>query len=533
MQLRKYQRNAIDDIYTWFKNHKTGHPVINMPGGSGKSVVIATFVKEALQQWPQTRVLMVVHSRELVRQNAAKLRVVWPGAPMGVYSAGLNKKQLGEPITFAGIQSVRNRASSIGHIDLCLIDEVHAVSATQNGTYRKFLNDLFAINPNIRLIGFTASPYRMGHGMITDGKDALFSDILEPVSIEELVYLGYLAPLKSKRTDKKLDTKGLKVRMGEYVAKDMQAQFNTDDNNAVVVSETIERAKDRKHWLFFCSGVEHCMAIVAELERNGIPATYVESGTPKKERDRRIAAFEASEYRAMCNVGILTTGWDFPALDCIVFLRSTKSPGLYLQSAVRGMRIHPGKENCLVLDFAGVVQEHGPITNVTPPPKKGEKAGTAPVKDCPECGEILHASVMTCPECGYIFPKEEKTLKLHNDDIMGDAPLQMNVKSWGWRKHTSRTSGKSMLVVTYYGALSDKPVTEYLTVAHDGYAGMKALRTLASIVNSCKIPHDEIDITKNDLSQAAHKLEQAQPPAIIEYKMAGKFPRILNREWIY
>ena len=153
-----------------------------MPTGSGKSHVIAALCKDALQTWPETRILMLTHVKELIEQNAEKMRLHWPGAPLGIYSASVGKRQLGEPITFAGIQSVRDKAKQIGHIDLIVIDECHLVNHKDEGGYRKLIGELTAINPAVRIIGYSATPYRLGHGLITD-KPALFDDLIEPVSI--------------------------------------------------------------------------------------------------------------------------------------------------------------------------------------------------------------------------------------------------------------------------------------------------------------------------------------------------------------
>src|SRR5699024_2583527 len=298
---------------------------------------------------------------ELIQQNAAKLVNLWPNAPMGIYSASVGKRDMGNPITYAGIGSVCNRASQIGHIDLCIIDEVHAVNNKKNGMYRKLIDDLLAINPNMRLVGFTASPYRLGQGDLTEGDDALFTDILTPVTIEELVYKGYLCPLRSKVTDTKLSTEGIKKRGGEYVAKDMQRAFNVDEQNVAIASEIAERARDRRHWLIFCAGIEHAEAMDEALQHIGIKADHLNGGHGKRVREEKLRQFESGEVQALCNVGILTTGYDFPDLDCIVFLRATESPGLYLQSAVRAMRIKSHSDDALVLDFVGNVERHGPI----------------------------------------------------------------------------------------------------------------------------------------------------------------------------
>jgi len=529
MQLRDYQTRALEMLYKWFEKNSDGHPVLNMPGGSGKSVVIASLAKDALQNWPETRILMLVHSKELIIQNADKLRKLWPNAPLGIYSASVGKREIGEPITYAGIGSVAKRSKQIGHIDVCLIDEVHSVSNTESGIYRKLISELLEINPSMRIVGFSASPYRLGQGLITEGKEAIFSEILEPVSIEELVFKGHLVPLRSKVTSHKLETDGLHKRQGEYIAAEMEARFNTYDHNTSVVQEIIKYASNRKHWLIFCSGVAHSEAVSECMRSFGISSESLDATHSKAERERKISEFESGKIRALCNVGILTTGYDFPSLDCISFLRATASPGLYLQMAVRGMRPCDGKVDCLVLDFAGVVEQHGPITNVKPPPKKGDKVGEAPVKVCENCQEICHASVKVCPACETPFPATETPpMRLSNLDIMGESGIEMEVSQWTWRKHISRTSGKEMLSVTYYGGLSELPVTEYLAVTHDGYAGTKSRRLLAEIAAKSGAL---LDYKVADLVQIADAMNESNHPYEISYRKDGKFFTVIDRIW--
>lgn len=531
MELREYQRRAVDQLYDWWRYNKEGNVCLNMPGGSGKSVVIATIVKELSQGWPETRVLMLVRSQELVSQNADKLRKIWPGAPLGIVCASIGKRQWGEPITYASPGSVANKADKLGHISICLIDEAHMVSAKEEGAYRELLSNLWAINPDMRVVGFSASPYRLGHGMITDGRDAIFQAILEPVTIEELVHKEFLSPLRSKITQHKLDASGLHVRQGDYVPSEMEAAYNTEDHNKAIAAEMVNYANNRKHWLIFCSGRNHARDMAAALNFSGISADWIATPISKVDREAKLKAFESGEIQALCNCGILSTGYDFPALDCIAFLRSTMSPGRYLQEAVRGMRIAPDKKDCLVLDFAGVVQTHGPIVAVQPPKRKGEEGrggGEAPVKVCDNCDELVAISAKECPACGTAFPEpEKKALKLHNDDIMGTTGFDMDVTSWAWRKHTSKMSGKDMLCVAYYGALSDPVVTEYLTVTHDGYAGQRAVAQLVKMAQKAGASFEGVDL----LEDWAERLNKSKPPSHISYKKDGAYYRVLTRDW--
>jgi DNA repair protein RadD len=525
--LRDYQQRTIDQLYAWFAAGNQGNPCLVLPTGSGKSHIVAALCKDALQKWPQTRVLMLTHVKELIEQNAEKMRQHWPGAPMGIYSASIGRRQLGEPITFAGIQSIRTKAQEVGHIDLILIDECHLVSHKDEGGYRTFLAELQAINPALRVVGLTATPYRLGHGLITDAP-AIFADLIEPVSIEELVFRGYLSKLRSKVTGARLDVSKVKKRGGEYIEADLQRAVDTDDQNHAVVREVISRAEDRKAWLFFCTGVAHAQHVAEVLQKYGIAAACVTGDTPKSERAAILADFKAGKLRALTNANVLTTGFDYPDIDLIAMIRPTMSPSLYVQMAGRGMRPKSHTNHCLVLDFAGVVETHGPITAVQPPKKAGSGNGEAPVKVCDNCAELCPISARQCPACSAEFPAPEpKRFELRTDDIMGMEAQELEVTSWNWRRHVSKASGKEMLAVTYYGALSDKPITEYLPINHTGYAGQKAIEALWIAKQNSNAPTAE----DTSLDGIAASMNKGVSPTTITYKQDGKFYRVLTRSW--
>lgn len=526
--LRDYQQRAIDDLYAWFRANDEGNACLVLPTGSGKSWIVAALCKDALTNWPQTRVLMLTHVKELIEQNAEKMRLVWPGAPMGIYSASVGRRQLGEPITFAGIQSVRTRANQLGHIDLVIVDECHLISHKAEGGYRQLIEALTEINPALRVVGLTATPWRLGHGLITEGS-ALFDALIEPVTIEELIYKGHLARLKSKVTDERLRTDGVHKRGGEYIESELQAAVDTDSHNAAVVDEVISLAGDRKSWLFFCAGVQHAEHIRDVLLSRGIAAECVTGKTTKRDRERIIADFKAGRLRALTNANVLTTGFDYPDIDLIAMLRPTLSPVLYVQMAGRGLRPKSHTDHCLVLDFAGVVEAHGPITAVEPPGRAG--TGDAPVKACPDCHELVHMSAKQCPECGHEFEVKPTGVdfRLRNDDIMGIEPLELLVTDWQWRVYTGKNSGKDMLLVTYYGGLSDEPVREYICIAHGGFAGAKAAQRLAYIADYAGANEA---LRAPDMESAAEALNQSKPPGLIKYHKKGRaIFDIVHTEW--
>lgn len=531
MALRDYQQRAITMLFTWLK-YNPGNPCIVMPTGSGKSHVIAELCKNIMLGWPQSRILILSHVKELLQQDAEKIMLAWPEAPLGIYSAGMGSRDIGLPITVAGIQSVRDKAEMLGFVDITLVDEAHLISHKAEGGYRTLLEALKAKNPNMRIVGLTATPYRLGHGLISE-HGAIFDDLIEPVQIAELVARGFLAPLRSKLPGTVLSTEGVGKRGGEYIEHELQAAVNNADDNDRIVEEVIRRAGDRKAWLFFCTGVAHAEAIRNVLRSRGVVAEVVTGATPKTERDRIIADYKAGRIKALTNADVLTTGFDYPDIDLIALCRPTMSPGLYIQMAGRGMRLKSHTDHCLVLDFAGNVKRHGPITEVKPPKHKGAGTGDAPVKVCDECAELVHASVKVCPCCGYEFPAAPKeAVKLH-DDIMSLEPEEMRVRSWWWYIRQSKTKQINMLCVDYENAeLTGDKVTEYITILHDGYARYRAKMTLRAIIDGCGADISTLDgESENYLDDIAEVLNSAKAPDSITIKKDGRYYRVLERRW--
>ncbi|ANZ46666.1 hypothetical protein BED41_10560 [Cloacibacillus porcorum] len=385
----------------------------------------------------------------------------------------------------------------------------------------------------MRIVGLTATPYRLGHGLISE-HGAIFDDLIEPVQIAELVARGFLAPLRSKLPGTVLSTEGVGKRGGEYIEHELQAAVNNADDNDRIVEEVIRRAGDRKAWLFFCTGVAHAEAIRNVLRSRGVVAEVVTGATPKTERDRIIADYKAGRIKALTNADVLTTGFDYPDIDLIALCRPTMSPGLYIQMAGRGMRLKSHTDHCLVLDFAGNVKRHGPITEVKPPKHKGAGTGDAPVKVCDECAELVHASVKVCPCCGYEFPAAPKeAVKLHDDDIMSLEPEEMRVRSWWWYIRQSKTKQINMLCVDYENAeLTGDKVTEYITILHDGYARYRAKMTLRAIIDGCGADISTLDgESENYLDDIAEVLNSAKAPDSITIKKDGRYYRVLERRW--
>ena len=435
---------------------------------------MASFVEGVLRAWPDQRILIVTHVRELIAQNHAELIGLWPDAPAGIYSAGLGRRDLGARILFAGIQSIHRRAYDVQQCDLVLIDEAHLIPGASNTMYRRFLDTLMRINPALKVIGFTATPYRLDSGMLHEGKDALFTDIAFEVSVRELIDDGYLCPLVSKAASTRLDVTGVGTRGGEFVARELQAAVDLPEITEAAIDEVVALGRDRRSWLAFCAGVEHATHVAESIRARGFSAETIFGDTPKAERDRIIARFKRGEIRALASMGVLTTGFNAPAVDLIAMLRPTKSTGLYVQMAGRGTRLAPGKENCLVLDFAGNVARHGPIDAVKPK-RPGSGEGEAPVKTCPDCQSILPTAVRRLPRLRARVPAAEGAGRDDRDDA-GD-PEQRQARS-GSRSTASPTIGTRSRAARPRSASSTAAVSlvhrEWVCFEHGGYARQKA-----------------------------------------------------------
>ncbi len=525
LELRYYQKSAVAFTWEWMRNNP-GNLCIKSPGGTGKSIIIAQLCKEAIKNWPGTRILMLTGQEELLRQNQDKMRNLWQNAPLGMYSAALGRKDI-DAITFAGIGSIFRKSELLGKVDFAIVDECDLISHHDEGMYRQLINELTIINPDFRVVGLTATEFRMNHGLITD-KPAIFDEIYEAISIEKAVEEGFLAPLRSKPTKEELSVRGVHLRNGDYIPGELQKATDIPEKTLAIVKEVLDGSEGRLHWLTFCTGVDHALHVRDAFRALGVSCETVTGQTPKAERKQIIDDFMAGKTTCLTNAFVLSRGFDYPDIDLVVDLAPTKSPSRYIQKVVRGMRLKSHCKDCKVMDFSGNIREHGPIINVRVPGKYIPGDGVPPSKVCqnPECGEICAASARFCIACGFEFPKSEVKLERQADDIMGREPSEMNVKTWTWTVQKSRKTELPMIVVTYYGGLASSSLKEYLCLWHDGFAAQKAQGRLRELAKGCNVPWEEL---QGD--DATERMERAYPPARVFFKMEGKYQRIVGQEW--
>jgi DNA repair protein RadD len=477
-KLRPYQQETIDSLLQYFAE-MVGNPLIVLPTGSGKSLVLAYFIRWIFEQWPDSRVMVLTHRRELLEQDSDELRELWPEAPLSFWSASIGEKRV-SPIIFAGIGSVYRRAAEMGGIELIFIDEAHLVPTKGFGMYLRFIAELKQYNPYVKVIGLTATPYRLDHGLLIDGKH-IFTHHCYEADIRKLIEDEYLLPLRPKKPDGQIDMSGVHVKNHEFVAAEMEAAAMEVVDAAL--DEVIRYGTKRKSWLLFCSGIGHAEVVKSKLIDRGVDTEIVIGETPTAQRESTIKRFKHGSLRALVNVNVLTTGFNSPPVDMIALLRATMSPSLYVQMLGRGMRPSPetGKTDCLVLDFGGNIEMHGPIDQVhlnVHKRKSGNKK-KAPVKTCPNCQALVASATKACPDCAYEFPIDDEPN--HSDTAAEKALLSwekkpdirtLEISSVSYASHLGK-SGKPSLRVTYECGLQS--VIEYICIGHGGYAGHKAL----------------------------------------------------------
>lgn len=416
---RKYQLDAFAALQTYLE-YRDGNPCIVLPTGAGKSLVMA-MICEWVSSW-DGRVMVLAHVKELLEQTASTLKKLDNKLDIGVYSAGLNLREKRSRITIAGIQSVHSKAREFEPFDMVLIDEAHMIPPSGEGMYRTFLTDARKLNTNLRIVGLTATPYRLGTGMLC-GPYELLNNICYEISVSELIKQGYLCPLLSKRGGE-CDTSGLHISKGEFNAEEVEILMSNELTVRHTVKTILEKTLDRNSVLVFCSSVEHAKRVMRELrggddlfaEPKYYSVSLITGDTPSDERAETLAKFKSREIKYLVNVNVLTTGFDAPNVDCVCLLRPTLSPGLYYQMVGRGFRLHESKQNTLVLDFGNNIKRHGPVDSIRIERTKSGSFKLAEIKTkiCPECDEVVVANTRECA-CGYLWPEPEKKLTAKHD----------------------------------------------------------------------------------------------------------------------
>ena len=516
MPARDYQIEVKKAEYSYFtKCHaerKVASGLICLPTGTGKGFCIADLVASVCQQWPGQRVMVATHVKELVDQNYKELvgdpteqKIgLWETAPAGICSAGLKRKDTMLPIIFGGVKTIYNILEKFQVPDIFIIDEAHLLAPSETGLYKLIINAFRLVKPFMIVLGYTATHWRTGQGLLTDGKDALFTDIIidltTPAAWQRFVDEGYLIRPIPKATESQIDVSGVSVNAGDF--NNAQLENASDRVTVEACKEMLEKASERKSWLIFAAGVKHAEHVAKVISSLGVEALAVHSEVDKLHgkgtRDTRVSRLKNYSLRCIVNNNVLTTGFNHPGLDFIGMLRPTMSTGLWVQMLGRGTRpsFVPGfdlssiegrlasiaashKQDCLVLDFARNRERLGPINDPYIPAKKRKGgAGLPPVRICPKCSTYNSANASVCISCGMCFEKLPKILAEagHQELFKEPEPIveEYLVVEVNYYLHTKDDAPPSIKVE--YGVIGAGPrrFTQYICLEHVGQPKHKA-----------------------------------------------------------
>ena len=416
--LRYNQVEAADAVEDAFRAGVL-RPLVDSCVGSGKSLTMAELARRAIVRGE--RVIIGAHTRELVEQNATACRDL--GLQVGINAAALNERCWRAPVISAAIQSVYKNAHNFGPVQLFLGDEAHLWPHAESGMYRGLVRDLGVQ----RAAGFSGTVFRLQGGSLVEGEGAPFEKVVYRYGILDGIRDGYLVPAFSAPAADKIDPDKLRTRQGEYTADSQDAQMLALMDSHI--AQMIHHGAQRRAWLCFEASTKAAKAMTERLNAWGIPTGLVLGETPAGERAATIAAYRRGALRCLVNVAALTTGFDVQEVDMLVMRRRTKSLGLYIQMVGRLLRtigghidmsILRGKADGLVVDFAGNIDQHGPLDFLRPKETKaslvscdacGNRNPVAArncwscdepmMKLCPACLEPVQKGTLDCPHCQH------------------------------------------------------------------------------------------------------------------------------------
>jgi DNA repair protein RadD len=551
VKLREYQSRAVTELFDWWTKYQGAAdiPLLVLPTAAGKSVICAEIVRQMWEQWPEyhPRTVVLVPSKELAEQNAAKLRALLPHTiSVGFVSASLGTKKYNADVIVATIGSIHKAAHLLGNIKAVVIDEAHLVSqkAGDAGMYRTFLSKLGELC-EFRTVGMTATPFRGNQVWLTDGEDPLFTGIASRVSMRELLDQKFIAPLvpPTERIETRIDASHVGISNGDYKVGELSREV--EKYLAKVATEATRIASERKKWIAFTPSVDNAESLSDRLNALGIVSAVVCGETPKQEREDLIRQFKNHQIHCLVTVLALSVGFDVPDVDCIVWCRPTKSPVLYVQGMGRGTRIADGKTDCLVLDFTDTVERLGPVDTIQGRAKKRSGTQEAPYSICPDCGERNAPAALVCVHCGAQIREEEAKPMDAKVSYAALLSSQASVAEIIWhdvsrvdyKLHRKEGKPDSMRVDYYSGILC--VASEWVCFEHTGYARQKAeqwwFRLLSMDAESVSVPGTvNVALKLINAVKEVHEKQEVigfKEPIRIATRKNGKYTEVKDYEF--
>jgi DNA repair protein RadD len=422
MLLRPRQKELVTKTVTALREH--GNTLAVAPTGAGKTIMLSAVLGDLFKE-DTSRACVLAHRDELTVQNQSKFKRVNPHLSTSVFNATI--KAWHGDVTFAMVQTLSRESNlaTMPVLDALVIDEAHHARAD---SYLRVIEHAQKANPNLKLLGMTATPNR-GDKL---GLRPIFDNVADQITVKELIDSGHLVPPRTFVMDVGVRDELSKVRKTalDYDMGAVASIMNTVPINDAVVKHWKEKAGDRKT-VVFCSTVQHAQDVAASFNAAGVSAVFVHGEMSDTERSNTLEAYTSGEAQVIVNVAVLTEGWDFPPTNCVVLLRPSSYKSTMVQMIGRGLRTidpaeYPGvvKKDCIVLDFGTASLIHGSLEQEVDLDDQ-HKDGEAPYKECPECRAAVPIASKECALCGYEWPLEKaasKTLNT-NDFVMTEIDL--------------------------------------------------------------------------------------------------------------
>lgn len=511
---------------------------------SGKGFTIAEIARRMVEDYSTNKVVVLSHVKEIVDQNHKSFIEYTDGRiGSGLNAASLSKhRDYDSPVIFANIQSVARSPHLFGDVDAIIVDECQRIPKNGSSQYRKVIDHLRSVNPQLVTVGLSATPYRTGNGHLTDPDFNMFSntayDITGTDAIRRLISEGFMFPLVTKPTDAVISTENLTLSGGEFDNRSMGVVSDDRATTIACLKECMLKAADRRSWLIFAANVEHSKFITQWLNDNGVSSVHVDGTLVDTKRDNAIDQWKAGNYRALVNVGIATTGLDHKPVDFIGILRPVRTTSLHIQILGRGARpfhgddLFPPKLNCLVLDFPNNTKRCGFFDAPTLPKKRESKGGTTPIWICPSCETMNHAAAKECFICGFkhVMESEEDKIEKSNtaSSVMSDAIVkpQVNIKRANisttlYSRHLPKKGLIPSVKVGYVVSVTEI-YTQYLHIERRGFMRKEFVTWWENArVSPLSLP----PVTVGEFLTRQHELKQVH---CIDYNADTKYNEIIK-----
>lgn len=514
MILRDYQKEAIDALWNKISVSQTALCVLST--GAGKSVIFENFIEKCIKAKPDIKILVLFNKTDLLDQIQKRIANLIGKDKVGLYIGSFKKYDASKTVTCGMIQSLR--PSNINY-NLIIVDECHNLNQ-KKGRYIKFLNYQMEQNPKTRVIGFTATPFRESGYIFGPGK--FFDSITYHKTMQFMIDNKYLVPPIAKQPDHLIDVSKFRIKLGEYDQDDVDKAVSDKSLSQKQVKDALQRCLGRKKIVWFCANITHAETIHWILRHEGEDAVTLHSQLSNEQRTAAKEEFENGSARHMTFVTIVSEGYDYPPIDCVVLLRPTRSPNLMVQTCGRGLRLFPEKEDCLILDYANVISTLGPLDDpVIQENGAGKKKGKedSRVKFCKKCRRENKIAAHFCVECGTKFvsdiPENLDEKAKENIDFFAKQKKIMAIDNIYLRKHISK-NGNNCIAVEYSPGLFSMNASIHEYFVFDAQYGYVRFQKRAIELGIPLAGTLDEQVTKKPL----------RVPKEVEYEFEGKYPKI-------